>query len=132
MLKLTPNPHPNYTGHAAQQSLVGYLGNGATWTETITLVDQNGDQVTGVGSDSFQLSLKQYREDQAADLTLSGSQLTVTVGATTTLAILATQSVISGLEGDYICDIVSKNAAGTVLTHRAHGRVTVYPDPIEF
>lgn len=132
-LRLTPNRFPHTTGHAAQQSLNGVISNGSTWSETITLVDANGDQITGVEAHTFQLSLKANRNDAAAELTLTSaaSQLTVTVGAsTTTLAILATQAVISNLEGDYICDLVSKT--GSTLTHRAHGTVTVGNDPVAY
>lgn len=133
-LRLTPNRFPHTTGHAAQQDLSGVISRGATWSETITIVDANGDQVTGVGSDEFRLQLRKYPEDEAVDLDLTtgDSELTVTVGgSSTTLAISAAQSTLSGLDvGDYVCDIVS--LSGSTLTHRAHGTVTVTNSPIAF
>lgn len=120
--------------HAAQNTVSGLISNGATWSETVILTDQNGAQLTGVASDTWQFQFRLDPEASAAELTLSttAGTLAVTEGASsTTLTILASQSSISALEGDYAADLVSKTAGGTI-THRAHGIVTFRADPIAF
>lgn len=120
--------------HAAQNTVTGLVSNGVTWVETIILTDEDGNQLTGVASDTWQFQFRCDPQNDSADLTLSTTDatLTVTEGATqTTLAISVPQDSLSALEGDYVADLVSKTGAG-VLTHRAHGTVTFRNDPIAF
>ncbi len=131
-LSLAPNVRSNT--NPAPLWITGSISNAVDWVETITIVDRNGDQVTGVGSDTWTLQLRDDKDDTAADLTLTStaSQLTISVGATTTLAINATDDVVSALDpGDYLIDISSKTSGG-IKTHRASGRVSVVNSPVSF
>lgn len=121
-------------GHAAQNDVSGRISNGVTWYEDVKLVDQDGNQITGVDLDIWQFQFRKIRTD-AADLTLSttAGTLTITEGATETiLGIRAAQSVVSEMAGDYFADLVSKAASDDRLIHRAHGIVTFLDDPIAF
>lgn len=130
-LILTPNLRRS--SNPAQMSISGSVSGGADWVETITITDQNGDQVTGVGSDTFVIQLRCAPEDTAPDISFStsNSDLTVTVGASsTTIAISVDAGDLSGLiPGDYIIDLVSETSGG-VSTHRGHGRISVFNSPI--
>lgn len=119
---------------SAQNTVTGLISNGATWIETILITDQDGAQVTGVDTDTWQFQFRCDPESESADLTLSTTDgtLTITEGDTqTTLAINCPQSRLSGLEGDYVTDLVSKTVAG-IITHRAHGTIVFRNDPIAF
>jgi hypothetical protein len=131
-LRLSRNLFPKH--HAADNTISGVISNGADWNETITLVDENGDQVTSVSADSFQFQFRCAEDETSATLTLStsASTLTVTEGATTTITIAAPQSSLSSLEGDYVADLVSKDSVTSDLTHHAHGIVTFRTSPIAF
>jgi len=121
--------------HAAQNTVRGIVSNGATWYETVLLTDENGAQLTGVSSDTWQFQFRKDPTSDAADLTLSttAGTLTVTEGAsTTTLLINVAQSALDDMEGDYVADLVSKATGDSRLTHRAHGIVTFRADPIAF
>ena len=122
------------TDHSAQNNLEGFVSNGSDWSETLTIVDEDGDQVTGVGSDEWRMQFRPAELDTAATLTLTttDSTLTITVGTTTTLAIACPQASLTNLIGDYIVDIVSKAASDDALTHRAHGVVTFRNAPLAF
>ncbi len=131
MLSLAPNVRSNT--NPAPLWVTGSISNAVDWVETITIVDRNGDQVTGVGSDTWTLQLRDDKDDTAADLTLiSPTNLTISVGATTTLAINADSDTVSALNpGDYIIDIASETSGG-MKTHRASGRVSVVNSPVSF
>lgn len=126
-------PNLRRSSNPAQMTISGSISNGADWVETITITDQNGDQVTGVGSDTFELQFRCWPQDMTADVsfTTSSGDLTVTVGASsTTIAINVDAGDLSGLTaGDYEVNLVSEDSSG-VSTHRAHGRVTVFGSPI--
>ncbi len=130
-MSLVLAPNKRRSSNPAQMTVSGSISNGADWVETLTIVDQDGAQVTGVGSDTWQIQLRDDPDDTAADLTLStADDLTITVGATTTLDIAASTSTVSALDaGDYTIDIASQTAGG-VTTHRGHGRITVFGSPI--
>ncbi len=125
---LAPNRHRST--NPAQCSITGSISNGADWIETLTIVDGESDQVTGVGSDTWVIQLRADSTDTTAEATLTtATELTITVGATTTLAIDCDQATISGLLGDYTMDIVSETSGGD-STHRAHGKITVHGSPV--
>jgi hypothetical protein len=124
---------PDIRRAPAQMKISGSLPNGADWVQTLIIVDQDGEQVTGVGSDDWVIQFRDDQDDTAADLTLStDDELTITVGATTTLAVDADASTMSALTpGSYIVDIASETSGG-VKTHRGHGRVTIVGAPASF
>ena len=130
MILLAPNRRRQT--NPAQCTAYGTISNGADWVETLTIVDQNGDQVTGVGSDTFTIQFRDDPDDTSADLSFtSPGDMTVTVGgSTTTLAISVDAADIGALAaGDYVFDIVSETSGG-VSTHRAHGLVKILGAPI--
>lgn len=121
--------------HAADNTVSGTISNGATWYETFQIKDQNGDDVTGLTSDTFQFQFRASEELDSADLTLSTTDATLAVsesGGVTTVTINVPQATISDMEGDYVADLVSKAASNSRLTHRAHGIVSFRNDPIAF
>lgn len=121
--------------HAADNHVTGVVSNGATWYETFQIKDQNGDDVTGLTSDTFQFQLRCSEDDDSADLTLTTADGTLAVsesGGVTTVTINVPAASLSEMDGDYIADLVSKAASDSRLTHRAHGVVTFRNDPISF
>ena len=129
-MSLVLSPNLRRSSNPAQMAISGSISNGTDWVETITLTDQNGAQITGVGSDTFALQLRDSPDDTATDLSLTTTDgdLTVTVGGSSTT--LAISGDPSGLDpGDYTIDIVSETSGG-VSTHRAHGRISVFGSPI--
>lgn len=123
----------NSQSHFAMNTVTGGISNGATWVETITLVDEDGAALTGVAADEWRLTLRADEDQDTADLTLTnavGGELTVTEGTTTTLDINCPQSSLDALDGDYVIDIVAKDSVTDKLTHYAHGLISVRNDPI--
>lgn len=121
--------------HAADNTVGGVISNGATWYETFQVKDQNGDDVTGLTSDTFQFQFRCSEDDDSAELTLSTTDGTLSVsesGGVTTVTINVPQATIADMDGDYVADLVSKAASNSRLTHRAHGVVTFRNSPIEF
>lgn len=121
--------------HAADNTVAGTVSNGATWYETFQIKDQNGDDVTGLSSDTFQFQFRCSERDDSAVLTLSTTAGTLSVAESsgvTTVTINVPAASLSSMEGDYIADLVSKAASDSRLTHRAHGVVTFRNDPISF
>lgn len=121
--------------HAADNHVSGVVSNGATWYETFQIKGQNGDNVTGLTSDTFQFQFRCSGDDDSAELTLSTTAGTLSVAeadGATTVTINVPASSLSSMEGDYVADLVSKAASGGRLTHRAHGVVTFRNDPISF
>lgn len=112
----------------------GQVSNNATWDEYIYFAEQ------GVGMDltdlSFQFQFRCSSEDTSAALTLSttGGDLVIIngdLGDPTILAINVPYTTISGLSGDYVADLVSKDNDDK-LTHWASGIVTFGQSPIAF
>lgn len=112
----------------------GTISNNATWDEYIYFIEN------GVGMDLTDLSFQfQFRERSSetsatATLTTADGQLVITDddnGDPTILRINVPYTTISALDGDYVADLVSKDADGK-LTHWAHGVVTFRQSPIAF
>lgn len=121
--------------HAAENTLSGSVSNGATWSVNYILRNYNGDNVTGYSADTFQWQFRTSEENDAADLTLSTTAGTLSVSETdgvTTVTVNAAQSVIAGMCGDYVSDLVSKDSVTGNLTHHGHGIITFNNSPIEF
>lgn len=118
--------------HAADNTVSGVISAGATWSETATIKDQNGDDVTGLTGHSFQFQFRRCSDD-SPDLTLSTAEGTLSISESegvTTLTINVPQASLSSMCGDYIADLASKT--GSTITHRAHGIVTFRNDPVAF
>ena len=121
--------------HAAHNTVSGVVSNGVTWVETVILTDQDGNQLTGVASDTWQFQFRCNEHNKATDLTLSTTDGTLTINegdTQTTLNINVPQGTISGMCGDYVADLVSKAASDGTLTHRAHGLVTFRDSPVAY
>lgn len=120
--------------HGAPYTISGVVSRNADWIESALLFDADGNQLTGVSADTWQLQLRCSEEDTSAALTLSttAGTLTVTEGATTSLAIDCPKASMASLDGDYIADLVSKDSVTSDLTHRAHGVISFKTSPISF
>lgn len=115
-------------------NISGEVSNNATWDEYIYFLENGtGMVLTGL---SFQLQFRESKDDSSAilDLTTADSELVITNddgGNATILRINVPYTTISALEGDYVADLVSKDAADKI-THWAHGLVTFRPSPLAF
>ena len=112
----------------------GVVSNNVTWDENINFTE-NGTAMVLTGL-SFQFQFRDAQDDTSTVLTLStaDSELVITAddgGVNSILRINVAYTVIDGLEGDYIADLVGKDAASK-LTHWAHGVVTFRHDPLAF
>lgn len=129
-------------GHGARSTITGTISNGVTWYEDVAITDENGNQVTGIDTDEFQLQIRENRDSTAiktfsttdgAGFGSATDTLTINEGAsTTTLEIRISQADIDSLCGDYFIDLVSKAAADDRLIHWGHGMVSFTEDPVEF
>lgn len=114
--------------------LSGTISNNATWDELIYFTEAGvGMVLTGL---TFRLQFREHPSDTSAalDLTTTDGELVIAnddAGLPTILRINVAYTVISGLEGDYIADLVSKDADDK-LTHWASGVVTFKQSPIAF
>lgn len=121
-------------GHGALFDISGIVSNNATWDELIYFYENGAGLVlTGL---SFELQFRADSTDRSARATLStsASQLVITNdsgGIPTILRINVPYTTISGLEGDYISDLVSKDA-DSKLIHWGHGVVTFRQAPTAF
>jgi hypothetical protein len=114
----------------AENIVSGTIDNSATWYEDIELT-QNGSPLTGVSDHVWTLDL--YTEPGASaalSLTTADSTLTITESTTTLLGIRCKPSRLSGLLGDYFCDVKSTDSSPTVdgasrVYLRARGIVSV-------
>ena len=118
----------------ALQELSGTISNNATWDEYIYFLE-NGAGVTLTGL-SFQFQFRKCDGSTSADLTLTtaASQLVITNDDNAVPSILRINvpyTTISGLAGDYIADLVAKDASDK-LVHYAHGVVTFQQNPVAF
>lgn len=121
-------------GHGALFDISGTVSNNATWDELLYFRENGAGMVlTGL---SFQLQFRDDSLDTSARTTLStaASQIVITNdsgGIPTILRINVAYTVISGLEGDYIADLTSKDA-NNKLIHWGHGVVTFRQAPTAF
>ena len=110
------------------------ISNNATWDEYIYFMQSGaGMELTGL---SFQLQFRRCADATSADLTMTtaSGQLAIADddgGNPTILHINFPYTTISGMCGDYIADLVSKDPADK-LTHWGHGTVKFRPNPVAF
>ena len=118
---------------SAHNKISGFVSTGSTWSESFVIRNQDGDDVIDIDDHSYQFQFRADADDRSAELTLTSSASEITAsesGGVTTIAISCAQSRISGMEGDYIADLVTKT--GSTLTHRGHGTVTFTKAPVAF
>ncbi len=115
--------------------LSGTVSNNATWDEYIYFLQSGvGMELTGL---SFQFQFRRCEERDVSpclSLTTAAGQLTIVDddgGNPTVLRINVPYTTISSLCGDYVADLVSKDADDK-LTHWGHGTVTFRPNPVAF
>lgn len=114
----------------ARGLLAGALGNGASIHEDLEITE-NGTVVTDADEWDWRMTIRRSYND-APDLTLTtdDSTLTISQGASaTTVQIRVAYTALSVLEGDYIVDLASKDAADRVI-HWAHGVITFRHEPV--
>lgn len=110
MSRLARGAQPN----PASSIISGTVDNGSTWSEDIDLT-QNGEPLTSVSDHVWTMEF--YSEPGAsADLTLTTADgtLTITESTATTLGIRVGPSALSGMLGDYWCDLKSVDSSPTV------------------
>lgn len=110
------------------------VSNNATWDENYYF------QQAGVGMQisnlSFQLQFRRCPDATTSDLVLSTAEGQLTIieddgGNETILRVNVPYTTISGMCGDYIVDLVSKDP-DEKLTHWAHGTATFRQSPVSF
>ena len=113
----------------------GEVANNATWQEIIYFMQAGSPMVlTGL---SFKMTFRSDGSDSAADYTLSTTAGTLTIqndatsGIANNLYINAPASALTGLYGDYVCDLASQDSGG-VVTLWAHGTVSFRQNPVAF
>lgn len=113
----------------------GEVANNSTWQEVIYFMEAGiGMVLTGL---SFKMTFRCNGNSDSADYTLSTDDGTLTVqidadsGVANNLYINVAAGSLTGLNGDYICDLASRHANGTV-TPWAHGVVSFRPNPVSF
>lgn len=114
--------------------MTGAVANNATWDENIYFLENGSGMVlTGL---TFRLQFRESSDDTSAvlDLTTTDSELVITnddASVASILRINVAYTVISGLSGDYIADLVSKDS-NSKITHWASGVITFKQSPIAF
>lgn len=129
-IRLSTNHRRNGSAHNV---ISGNVSNGSTWSEAFTLRDQDGADVTSVTAHTFQLQFRCDEDDTSAVLTLTSGDSEVVPtesNGVTTITITCAQSRLSGMDGGYIADLVSKT--GSTITHRGHGIVKFTNSPVAF
>lgn len=111
----------------------GFVPTNATWSEDIYFSEAGAPtDLTGL---SFKMSFRCSEEDDAAIITLSTDAGTLSVvedtdsGVNRILRINVPAGTYSTYDGDYICDLASKDAQNSVLLW-AHGVVTLRKNPV--
>ncbi len=113
----------------------GAVANNATWQETIYFMQSGSPMVlTGL---SFKITFRCDGERTNADYTLSTDDGTLSIvadadsGIANNLYINVAAGSLSGLRGDYVCDLASQDVSD-VVTLWGHGNVTFSPNPVTF
>lgn len=114
--------------------LTGDVSNNVTWDEYIYFIE--GGVAVDLTGLSFQLQFRADPEATSADLVLStaGGELVITEddgSVDSILRINVPYTTISDLSGDYVADLVAKDAANKLI-HYAHGTVTFRQSPVAF
>lgn len=113
----------------------GSVANNATWQESIYFTEA-GSPLDISGLD-FKMTFRCNGNSTSADYTLSTDDGTLSIvtdadsGVDRILYINVSAGSLSGLLGDYVCDLASQDVAD-VVTLWAHGVVTFSPNPVSF
>lgn len=113
----------------------GEVANNATWQEVIYFMEAGSPMV--LTDLDFKMTFRCSAKDSSADYTLSTDAGTLAVeadpdsGIENNLSINVPAGSLSGLCGDYVCDLASQDVAG-VVTPWAHGVVSFRPNPVSF
>jgi hypothetical protein len=114
--------------------LSGTVSNNATWDEYIYFLQSGaGMELSDL---SFQFQFRRRAESTTTDLALTTASGDLSIadddrGNPTILHVNVPYTAISGMCGDYVADLVSKDADDK-LTHWGHGIVTFRPSPVAF
>lgn len=121
-------------GSGALFDISGTVSNNATWDQSIYFYQGGaGIDLTGL---SFELQFRQDQIATSAQVTLSTAAGDMTItnvagGISNVLRINVPYTRISGLVGDYVTDLVSKDASD-VLVHWGHGVMLFRQAPVAF
>ena len=113
----------------------GEVANNATWQDVIYFMEAGSPMV--LTDLDFKMTLRCSGTDSSADYTLSTDDGTLAVeadpdsGIENNLSINVAAGALSGLCGDYVCDLASQDING-VVTPWAHGIVSFRPNPVSF
>lgn len=113
----------------------GEVANNATWQEVIYFMEAGSPMV--LTDLDFKMTFRCSAKDSSADYTLSTDAGTLAVkadpdsGIKNNLSINVPAGSLSGLCGDYVCDLASQDVAG-VVTAWGHGIVSFRPNPVSF
>lgn len=117
----------------ALQEVTGTISNNTTWDEYIYFIEDGAAvDLTGL---SFEFQFRESPESGAATvkvLSTADSELVITAdsgGTNSILRINVPYTTINALDGDYIADLVAKDAADKLI-HYASGVVTFRPSPV--
>jgi hypothetical protein len=121
-------------GHGALFDISGFVSNNVTWDEYIYFTSSgSGMELTGL---AFELQFRECPDGTSTTLklTTADSQLVITNdtdGDPTILRVNVPYTTISGMKGDYIADLVSKDGDDK-LVHWGSGIVTFTKNPVAF
>jgi hypothetical protein len=121
-------------GHGALFDISGFVSNNVTWDEYIYFTSSgSGMDLTGL---AFELQFRECPDGTSTTLklTTADSQLVITNdtdGDPTILRVNVPYTTISGMKGDYIADLVSKDGDDK-LVHWGSGIVTFNQSPVAF
>lgn len=110
--------------------LTGTLSRNADWVQTLELPAD--DSTISVTAQTVRITFRYLGDDTSAVMTVSTTASQINITDADTISINVTNAVMSGLiAGDYVTDLASETAGG-VITHWAHGLVTVPESPVAF
>lgn len=118
-------------GNTALQTISGEIPNNLVLTDMFSIYEAGSPMsLTGI---EFEFQFRSCRSDTADLVCSTDSGLTLTTAENEdgdSVDVVKFNSVnVSSLEGDYIADLIMKDAAGA-YTHLAHGTVTFFNDPV--
>ncbi len=133
MTTATPNQFARNNSMTGARNIVsGFVSNGATWYEDVAM-SEDGSQIASADTFDWRMTFRDCEELDSLDLTLSTDDSTLAIvqaGSSTTLQIRVPYTSLSAMEGDFVCDLASKDPATGRVVHWAHGVVTFVNEPI--
>lgn len=122
-------------GSGALFEISGFVPTNATWSEDIYF-SENGAPTSLTGLE-FKMTFRSCEGEESAYITLTTDDGTLSIvededsGIERILRISVPAGTYSSYEGDFICDLASKDAQDTV-TLWAHGVVTLRKNPVSW